>query len=97
MDNLKYQEWSALHVRSARDEILTEEELAIYERGLKQLHEEEVLAGDTQSIRETREAVMALDSKCDELHGRRQQLKDKIAVLEAAFPPDTRKNLGIGE
>ena len=97
MDDLEYQEWSTLHVRFARGEILTEEEQAIYERGLKQLHEEEVLAGDIQSIREAREAVMALDSRCDELHARRQQLKEKITELEAALSPDTRKNLGIGE
>jgi hypothetical protein len=97
MDNLEYQEWSALHVRFARGEILTEEEQAIYQRGLKQLHEEEVLAGDVQSIREARDAVMALDSKCDELHARRQQLKEKIAVLEAALTPDMRKDIGIAE
>jgi len=97
MDNLKYQEWSALHVRFARGETLTGEEQAVYEQGLKQLHEEEVLAGDIQSIRETREAVMVLDAKCDELHARRQQLKEQIAGLEAALSPETRKNLGIRE
>ena len=97
MDNPEYQRWWALHVRSARGGTLTEAEQATYQQGLKQLHQDEVLADDLPSIRQAREAVVALDSRCDELHARRQQLKQQIAQLEASLTPETRRNLGIRE
>lgn len=97
MKRHEYQEWWNLHLRSARGEELPDSERTAYEEGLKQLHAEEVLADNLPVIREVREAVMAMDAKCDELHARRQQLKAEIAALEAALTPEMRKNLGIGE
>jgi hypothetical protein len=74
MDKAAYQQWWALHVRSARGESLAKEEAAIYEQGLQELHDEEVLAADLQPLREARDAVMALDAQCERLQERRRQL-----------------------
>jgi len=95
MDESAYEKWWALHVRSARGESLSDEEQAIYARGLKQLHNQEVLADDVESMRKARKAVMALDTRCDQLHAQRKHLKDEIAHLEAALSPDVRRSLGI--
>lgn len=95
MDEVAYQHWWALHVRSVRGEPLTREEAVIYTHGLKRLHDEEVLAGDFQAMREAREAVMALDSRCEQLQERRKQLKERVARLEATLSPDVRRQLGI--
>ncbi|MCY2991362.1 MAG: hypothetical protein NTY19_26335 [Planctomycetota bacterium] len=95
MDTPTNQPWWALHVRVSRGEMLSEEQRITYEKGLKELHDEESLA-DLSVLRQTRAAVMELDAKCDELHARRQQLKGRIAHLEAALTEEARRNLGIG-
>jgi len=95
MDKAAYQRWWALHVRSVRGERLTHEEAATYTQGLKRLHDEEVLAGDFQPMREARDAVMALDSRCEQLQERRRQLKERIVQLEATLSPAVRRKLGI--
>lgn len=95
MDKAAYQRWWALHVRSVRGERLTHEEAATYTQGLKRLHDKEVLAGDFQPMREARDAVMALDSRCEQLQERRRQLKERIVQLEATLSPDVRRKLGI--
>jgi len=95
MDKAAYQHWWALHVRSVRGEPLTDEEAAVYTGELKRLHAEEVLAGDFQAMREAREAVMALDSRCEQLQERRKQLKERVARLEATLSPEVRRRLGI--
>lgn len=95
MDKAAYQRWWALHVRSVRGERLTHEEAATYTQGLKRLHDEELLAEDFQPMREARDAVMALDSRCEQLQERRRQLKERIVQLEATLSPDARKKLGI--
>lgn len=92
---MAYQHWWALHVRSVRGEPLTHEDAATYAQGLRRLHDEEVLAGDFQAMREAREAVMALDSRCEQLQERRKQLKERVATLEATLSPDVRRQLGI--
>lgn len=95
MDQAAYQHWWALHLRSVRGEPLTHEGAAIYAQGLKRLHDEEVLPGDFQGMREARDTVMSLDSKCEQLLERRRQLKERIAHLEATLSPDLRRKLGI--
>jgi hypothetical protein len=95
MDKAAYQQWWALHVRSARGERLANEEAAIYEQGLKELHDEEVLAADLRALREGRDAVMALDAQCERLQERRRQLKERMAHLEVTLSPDVRRKLGI--
>lgn len=44
MDSAQYQEWRPLHHRKAKGEPLTEEELRIYEAGVKVLDSEEKLS-----------------------------------------------------
>jgi len=95
MDKAAYQRWWALHVRSARGEPLANEEAVIYERGLTEMHDEEVLAADLQPLRESRDAVMALDARCERLQERRRQLKEHLVHLEATLSPDVRRKLGI--
>jgi polyhydroxyalkanoate synthesis regulator phasin len=95
MDKAAYQHWWALHVRSVRGEPLTHEEAATYTQELKRLHDEEVLVGDFQRMREARDVVMALDSICEQLHERRRELKERVARLEADLSPDVRRQLGI--
>lgn len=46
-------------------------------------------------MREARDAVMDLDSKCEQLQERRRQLKERVAQLEASLSPDVRRKLGI--
>lgn len=95
MDESAYEKWWALHVRSARGESLTDGEQSLYEHGLKQLHGQEVLAEDIESMRKARQTVVELDVRCDQLHARVKKLKDEIACLKAPLSPDIRRSLGI--
>jgi hypothetical protein len=95
MSELEFEKWWALHIRSARGESLTDDERALYHKGLRELHGQEALFEDLDSMRKAREAVMALDSRCDQLHARRKQLKERIAHLEASLSPEVRRSLGI--
>jgi hypothetical protein len=97
MDPSAYQTWWALHVRTCRDEPLSEAEHATYAAGLKELHAQEVLANDPASLRQARQAVLDLDTKCDELQARRRQLRRDMSRLEAALSQETRRRLGIEE
>ncbi len=95
MDKQGYETWWQLHVRASRGECLDEQERAVYETGLEELHNEETLVEGTDRLRQLRNRVMALDDKCDELQAKRQQLKQRIGHLEKSLSNDTRKSLGI--
>ena len=43
MDDNSYSAWCPLHVRAAKGDTLNAEERALYEEGVRRLHEEEVL------------------------------------------------------
>jgi|CXWL01.1.fsa_nt_gi cell division protein FtsB len=95
MDQIKSEQWWVLHVRRARGESLSQEEMATYESELKRLHDDEILAEDLPALRQARQAVIDLDRRCDQLQTRRQNLKQEIARLESALSDETRQQLGI--
>lgn len=95
MHNTEYKRWWDLHLRTCRGEELSDEERAVYEAGRQELQDEEHVATDLTSLRQTRQEVMELDVKCDQLQARRRQLKQEISRLESALSVETRKALGI--
>ena len=95
MDKATYEQWWQLHVRASRGEVLSEDERSHYEDGLRDLHSQEALTDDLSTLHQTRAAVLELDAKCEQLHRQRQQLRGRIARLEAALSEETRRMLGI--
>ena len=95
MHNAECECWWDLHLRMCRGEELSDEERAVYEAGRQELHDEEHLATDLLSLRQTRQEVMGWDAKCDQLQARRRQLKQEFSRLESALSEEARKALGI--
>jgi hypothetical protein len=95
MNDSQYQHWWELHLRTCRNEPLSDAERSAYESGLREMHDEEELAGDLSSLQEVREAVATLDAKCNELLERRGELKADVARLEARLSDEERRRLGI--
>ncbi len=80
MDPDTYQRWWALHLRVARGETLSAEERPFYEAGLKQLQQEETLKDPSDSIRELRAGIAALQAEHAQLHAQSEKLLG--AILE---------------
>lgn len=97
MDETTYQQWWSLHLRVARGESLTAEEQAVYQEGLRCLHQEESVNGDIATLRQVRATVAALEAKHAHLHARRDKLEAEITVLEAALSDRTRQLLAVGD
>ena len=97
MDESAYQRWQQLHLRFARGESLTAEERAVYESALREFHQDEQLANDIDSVRQAREAVLALNAEHATLQTQREQLQAEIVTLEAALSERTRQLLGVEE
>jgi predicted RNase H-like nuclease (RuvC/YqgF family) len=95
MNDSRYKHWWEIHVRVCRGEELSDEERAVYEVGLRELHDEERFTVDVSSLRRTRQETMELDAKCEELQARRHELKYEISKLESALSEEARKALGI--
>ena len=95
MNDSQYRRWWELHLRTCRNEPLSDAERSAYESGLQELHNEEEVGDDLSSLQEVREAVATLDAKCDELLERRGELKAEVARLEAGLSDEERRRLGI--
>ena len=97
MDEQAYRAWWPLHLRAAKGETLSPEEQARYLEGKRILHEEEALEGSLIRLRQTREEIKALEAEREKLQERRRQLREKVAVLEAALSDKAKQALGVGD
>ena len=95
MAEITYQTWWALHLRVARNERLNVEEQPVYETGLRQLYQEEILNGDVATLRKARAEVAILEAETSKLHVRRDKLEAEIAALEAVLNERTRCLLDV--
>ena len=97
MDERAYRAWWPLHLRVAKGEKLTDQELALYAEGKRRLHEEDVLDGSVALLRKTREDVRRLELERQRLQKRRRQLRAKVSALEAALSEKAKQALGVGD
>ena len=97
MAEITYQTWWALHLRVAHNERLNAEEQPVYETGLRQLYQEEILNGDVATLRKAQAEVAVLEAETSKLHARRDKLEAEIAALEAALSERTRCLLDVEE
>jgi hypothetical protein len=97
MDEQAYRAWWPLHLRVAKGERLSAEEQAVYAAGKRRLHEEETLEGSLVRLRQTREEIKALEAERERLQERRQQLRERVTVLEAALSEKAKQALGVGD
>jgi hypothetical protein len=95
MDEKAYRTWWELHLRVARGESLNPEEVAAYEVGLKQLHQEESLSDKVATLRQLRANVVTLETEQERLQARRNKLEAEIAVLETLLNQQTAQLLGV--
>ncbi len=86
--------WSALHLRKARGESLTDEERAVYEAGLRELEAGESYPRDLEELRRLRAELTRLKVENAELEARSAALDRQIAALEANLDPRVRELLG---
>jgi hypothetical protein len=78
MDQAKYQRWWPPHLRMARAELLSNEEQALYETGLRELESEQFLIENTASTEAALAALSSLQRESASLHARRAQLDSEI-------------------
>ena len=97
MDEGTYTAWWALHVRAARAEHLTADEQAVYDAGLRELHQEEHLTADVTTLQQLRATVAACETEQGQWQVQRARLDAEIAILEAALSTQTRQFLGVQE
>ena len=97
MDDQEYKAWWPLHLRVAKREVLSAEEQAVYVAGKKCLEEEEVLEGSLVRLRQTREEIRGLESEREHLLERRQQLRERVTVLESALSEKMKQLIGVGD
>ena len=97
MDEVTYNTWWALHIRAACGEHLTADEHAIYDAGLRQLHQEEYLTADVTTLQQLRATVAARAMEQGQWQEQRARLDAEIATLEAALSAQARQLLGVQE
>jgi len=97
MEKDVHDKWWPLHIRAVRGELLSLAEKEFYEAGLKQLHEEEVLHLDMDALRAARKAAREADAEFQRLVEERNQLKARIAEMEARLPERVREALAVGD
>lgn len=99
MDETTYQRWWPLHLRTARGEILSDEERSFYENELSRLYQDEQIQLQVAPSRnlQLRERIEALEAERTRLEAKRKQLDEEIAALEAALNQKTRQLLGVGD
>jgi hypothetical protein len=83
MDEATYQRWWPLHIRSAKGESLTPEELAFYDAGLCQLHREERLQASPAKLDELDEKISRIERENAELASKRLALETQLRRLQA--------------
>jgi hypothetical protein len=94
MDQAEYERWWQLHVRVARDDLLTGEEKRLYEVGRVELEKTEDFV-KLPAAKQAREQLVALDAERDRLEQRRKQLDCEIAALESNLSDPERQFLGV--
>jgi septal ring factor EnvC (AmiA/AmiB activator) len=87
--------WSALHLRKARGESLTDEERAVYEAGLRELEAGESYPGDLEELRRLRAELQRLRAEHAELEAQRAAFDQEIARLEANLSRRAKELLGV--
>ena len=83
-----YQQWWEYHIRLARGEALTAEELTIYRAGIDTLDGEETQQlqfASLKKLRELRNQVQVLTQSLGQLSRRNEQLSHKIEEMEQTY------------
>jgi hypothetical protein len=93
MDENSYRAWWEFHRRAANGEPLTAEERAVYEAGLKQLHEDELSVVDLTEIRQLRKMIADLEASNARLRAECAALEARVAAAEASLSERTRQLL----
>jgi hypothetical protein len=99
IDAATLEKWRPLHQRFAKGESLSAEEQAFYDATLQQLDAEEeaqLAPRSIERVRQTREALQALEAEYDELMQQYRENKKKILALESLLDEKTRQQIGIG-
>ncbi len=94
MDNAIYQDWWQLHLRTARGDILTSHEKAVYEGGLADLECGEQLPAAVDA-RELRQSLAMRQKEHLALEQKRRELDAEINELESRLSQDARRYLGV--
>jgi len=97
MDDAAYKEWWALHVRHARGESLSQEELLNYEQGRDQIYSEEDLSTDMEELRRLRSHIQEMETEHAGLMEQYQRLKAKAELLEAKLNTPQRQYIGASQ
>jgi hypothetical protein len=90
--------WWELHLRKARGEALTEQELREYDQEMaRQDREAPPLTGDLGELRNLREKVLALAQGNATLRNRIGELENEIKAVEQSLGRQAREALGVAE
>ncbi|MCB0060847.1 MAG: hypothetical protein KDE19_01985 [Caldilineaceae bacterium] len=87
METIEYEAWWQLHVRVAKGETLTNEELRLYNAGLEEQHtiDNDINAELIERLQQLRGELDALASENSTLHSQQEELDQKIVALESAY------------
>lgn len=83
-----YQQWWEYHIRLARGEALTAEELTIYRAGVDALDGEEaeqLQFASLKNLRQLRNQVQVLTQSLGQLNTRNEQLSHQIEEMEQTY------------
>ena len=96
IDEPTYKQWWLLHRRSAVGELLSAEEQARYEAGLRQLEAEEPpIQSSIDALRQARQQMLAAQAEYRRLQRQYEAMQAEAAALEARLDKSTKQVLGI--
>jgi hypothetical protein len=95
MDEATFKSWWALHLRKAKGETLSDQELRSYNQGAEVLDAEEDLAGGVAAMKARRLRVLRLKAENALMHKRCEELDRQIAALEGQLDERSKRLFGV--